>query len=131
MPSRAELDRRIRLTANCGRETKGLLTGADIRQHDSALGQVRESGSQPAAVAGSDPGTAVRAGSRFQVRPSRRPAATTMPPPIAMTIRGSLEWREWVERLAKHCRTDIAKLVDASLILYSKEHGFTEPPPER
>jgi hypothetical protein len=51
--------------------------------------------------------------------------------PTALTIKGNLVWREWVERGAKHCRTDVAKLVDAALVEYLKARGFGESPPER
>jgi hypothetical protein len=51
--------------------------------------------------------------------------------PTALTIRGSLEWREWVERAARYCRTDVAKLVDAALLAYVRGQGFEERPPER
>jgi hypothetical protein len=53
------------------------------------------------------------------------------PKPTALTIKGSREWREWVDRGADHFRTDVAKLVDAALIRYLKEGGFTEEAPKR
>lgn len=53
------------------------------------------------------------------------------PRPTAMTIKGRPEWREWVERGAEFCRTDVAKLVDAALVEYMKQRGFDEPPPRR
>lgn len=46
-------------------------------------------------------------------------------------IRASAEWADWLERLAKHMRTDIAKLMDACAAEYARNHGFDEPPPER
>jgi hypothetical protein len=36
-----------------------------------------------------------------------------------------------VNRAAKFCRTDVAKLIDAALIKYLKDGGFDEPPPPR
>jgi hypothetical protein len=51
--------------------------------------------------------------------------------PTALTIKGNLEWREWVEQGAKHCRTDVAKLVDAALVDYLKGRGFEREAPER
>ena len=36
-----------------------------------------------------------------------------------------------VELAADHCRTDVAKLVDAALIDYLKAKGFEEDPPRR
>jgi hypothetical protein len=48
-----------------------------------------------------------------------------------MTIKGRPEWREWVDRAATFCRTDVAKLVDAALVEYLKQRGFDEPAPRR
>jgi hypothetical protein len=57
--------------------------------------------------------------------------AVKNPRPTAMTIKGREEWRMWVERAAKYCRTDVAKLVDAALVEYLKQRGFDETPPLR
>jgi hypothetical protein len=65
-----------------------------------------------------------------KAKPKAVKAQTTSGPP-ALTIRGSLEWRAWVQRASEHCRTDVAKLVDAALIRYMKEQGFSEEPPKR
>jgi hypothetical protein len=62
---------------------------------------------------------------------TQQPTTTPGPKPTALTIRGSSAWREWVERGAKFCRTDIAKLVDKALIEHLKAQGFKEEPPER
>jgi hypothetical protein len=56
---------------------------------------------------------------------------TSGPRPTALTIKGSLDWRAWVDRGADHCRTDVAKLVDAALVAYLKDRGFPEEPPKR
>jgi hypothetical protein len=53
------------------------------------------------------------------------------PRPTALTIKGRREWRDWVERGANFCRTDVAKLVDAALVDYLKQRGFEEPAPRR
>lgn len=57
--------------------------------------------------------------------------AATGAKPTALTIRGSLDWRGWLERGADHCRTDVAKLVDAAVIEYLRGRGFEEMPPKR
>ena len=44
---------------------------------------------------------------------------------------GRPEWRDWVDRGAEYCRTDVAKLVDAALVDYLKQRGFDEPAPKR
>jgi hypothetical protein len=66
---------------------------------------------------------------------AKRKKATAKKPvgakPTALTIRGSLDWRDWLERGADHCRTDVAKLVDASVIEYLRARGFEETPPRR
>jgi hypothetical protein len=53
------------------------------------------------------------------------------PRTIAITIKGSPAWKEWVDRGAAYCRTDVAKLVDAALVDYLKARGFDETAPER
>ena len=59
------------------------------------------------------------------------PTPSPGPRPTALTIKGTPEWRKWVDRGADHCRTDVAKLVDAALIEYLKVKGFVEAPPKR
>ncbi|WP_165074249.1 hypothetical protein [Paludisphaera rhizosphaerae] len=51
--------------------------------------------------------------------------------PVALTIKGNLEWRGWVDRGAVFCRTDTSKLVDAALVEYLRSRGFAEEPPPR
>jgi len=51
--------------------------------------------------------------------------------PRTVVVRGTGEWADWVERGAKHCRTDVSKLIDAALAAYLRDQGFSEPPPER
>ena len=58
-------------------------------------------------------------------------AAQENPRPTALTIKGRPEWRDWVDRGAEFCRTDVAKLVDAALVEYLKQRGFGEPAPKR
>ena len=50
---------------------------------------------------------------------------------IAVTLRGSPEWKAWVEALARHTRTDVAKLIDRGLIMVAKAEGFDREAPER
>ena len=63
-------------------------------------------------------------------KPKARPTREN-PRPTALTIKGRAEWRDWVERGADFCRTDVAKLVDAALVEYLKQRGFDEPAPKR
>jgi hypothetical protein len=50
---------------------------------------------------------------------------------IAVTLRGSPAWKAWVEALAVHCRTDVAKLIDRGLILVARAEGYDKEAPER
>lgn len=51
--------------------------------------------------------------------------------PTVVTIKGNPEWRDWVDKGARHCRTDVAKLIDAAVVDYLRARGFTEEAPER
>jgi hypothetical protein len=66
----------------------------------------------------------------MMARPKPKPVREN-PRPTALTIKGRREWRDWVERGAGFCRTDVAKLVDAALVDYLKQRGFEEPAPRR
>lgn len=48
-----------------------------------------------------------------------------------VVVRSSGAWADWVEELAKHCRTDVAKLIDAALLGHAKVRGFDKFPPKR
>jgi hypothetical protein len=52
-------------------------------------------------------------------------------PSIAVTLRGSQEWKAWIEAGAKFCRTDVAKLIDSAVVDYLKARGFDQPAPDR
>ena len=66
------------------------------------------------------------------VRPAKGPKlAEKTQRATLVTIRGRPKWRDWVERAAAFCRTDVSKLVDAALIEYLKQRGFGEPAPRR
>lgn len=68
---------------------------------------------------------------RPKVKAKSQSEPASGPRPTALTIKGSLDWRAWVDRGAEHCRTDVAKLVDATLVAYLKDRGFSEDPPKR
>jgi hypothetical protein len=48
-----------------------------------------------------------------------------------ISARCSSEWADWLERGAKYCRTDVAKLIDTAVVKYLRAEGFDDPPPER
>ncbi len=51
--------------------------------------------------------------------------------PKTIGVRVTPEWADWIERAAKFCRTDVAKLIDNAVADYVRGRGFSEPPPER
>jgi hypothetical protein len=48
-----------------------------------------------------------------------------------ITIKGTEDWKAWLERLSKYLRTPTSTIVDHALVKYAKDQGFGEPPPER
>jgi hypothetical protein len=50
---------------------------------------------------------------------------------IAVTIKGSPEWKEWIDGLAEHCRLDVAKVIDLAVVEYAKAEGYDPKAPQR
>lgn len=50
---------------------------------------------------------------------------------IAVTIKGSPEWKDWIDGLADHCRLDVAKVIDRAVIEYAKTEGYDRKAPQR
>jgi hypothetical protein len=69
--------------------------------------------------------------SEVQVGRAKKLAGIKPTGPKTIGVRSTPEWADWIDRAAKHCRTDIAKLIDASVADYVKARGFNEAPPER
>ena len=51
--------------------------------------------------------------------------------PLVLQMRGTPEWKAWLERLASHCRLTVSGAADAAFVLLAEERGFKEKPPER
>ena len=51
--------------------------------------------------------------------------------PVAVTMKGSEEWKEWLERAAAHSRMSVSMFLDFATVQYAKSQGFDEPPPDR
>ena len=58
-------------------------------------------------------------------RPQRGPVEN------AISLRGTREWRDWLNRLAKHCRADGSTVIDQTLARHAREVGFHDPPSRR
>jgi hypothetical protein len=63
--------------------------------------------------------------------PKSRDPSTWNMKPLAVQVRGSAEWKAWVERLAARDRASVADLTDRALAAYARQIGFAEEPPER
>jgi hypothetical protein len=64
----------------------------------------------------------------------KRPGKKTPEPErrrTVLTIKGTEEWRGWMERLAEFLRTPTSTIVDHALVRYAKEMGFKEEAPPR
>jgi len=48
--------------------------------------------------------------------------------PLVASIRGSAEWKQWLEGLAKANRQTVAGVIDTALARLAKEIGYEDPP---
>jgi hypothetical protein len=49
--------------------------------------------------------------------------------PNAITIRGSADWKGWLEEFAGRMRTKPTAVIDLALAKLAHQEGFREPPP--
>jgi hypothetical protein len=65
----------------------------------------------------------------------RAPVKAQAQPPgprrTVLTIKGTDEWRIWLEGLGDHLRTPTSTIVDHALVRYAKEVGYTKEAPKR
>jgi len=73
----------------------------------------RESKAEPAKAKGS-------------VAKSKEPAK--VPRDMVVGMRGSPEWKGWLDRLADHCRLNKVDVIDLALVDYAQKMGFEAPP---
>ena len=50
---------------------------------------------------------------------------------VTVNIKASEEWKAWLDGLAIHARTDVAKLIDRGLILVARAEGYGKEVPPR
>ena len=46
-----------------------------------------------------------------------------------VSMRGTPEWRQWLNRLAEHCRNTPSATIDRALAELARREGFEGPPP--
>ena len=69
---------------------------------------------------------------RRMVEPKRRkPGRPKGPSPVretVVTLKGSPEWKSWLDAFSYHCRLGLADTIEQSLVFYAVERGFPGPP---
>ena len=53
------------------------------------------------------------------------------PRPIVISIKGSAEFRDWLNELADHERVTSVAVIERAVVEYAANHGFTKPAPKR
>ena len=66
------------------------------------------------------------------VEPKRRkpgrPRRVGPPRETVLALKGSPEWKAWLDEFADHCRLGLADTVEQSLLWYAEERSFRGPP---
>ncbi len=57
-----------------------------------------------------------------------RPRKVGPPREAAVALKGSPEWKAWLDGFAGHCRLGLADTVEQSLLCYAKQRDYGEPP---
>lgn len=75
-----------------------------------------------------------RAGTKAAaVAPSPKKKAAAAPKggtqPNVLTLRGSAEWKGWLDRFAARMRTKPTAIIDLALAKLAEQERFPEPPP--
>ena len=45
-----------------------------------------------------------------------------------VAIKGSAEWKSWLDEFSLHCRLGLSDTIEQSLVYYAGERGYPEPP---
>ncbi len=45
-----------------------------------------------------------------------------------VALKGSLEWKAWLDSFSGHCRLGLADTIEQSLVYYALERGYRGPP---
>jgi hypothetical protein len=53
------------------------------------------------------------------------------PRQTVLTIKGTEEWKDWLNELSNFLRIPTSTIVDLALVKYAKDVGFTKEPPKR
>jgi hypothetical protein len=59
----------------------------------------------------------------------KAPVAPKGTQPNAITMRGSAEWKDWLDRFAARMRSKPTAIIDLALAKLAEQERFPEPPP--
>ena len=45
-----------------------------------------------------------------------------------VALRGSPEWKSWLDEFSGHCRLGLSDTIEQALIVYARERGYRRPP---
>jgi hypothetical protein len=66
------------------------------------------------------------------VEPERRkpgrPKGLTPVRETVVALKGSAEWKSWLDGFSLHCRLGLADTIEQSLVYYAKRREYREPP---
>lgn len=62
---------------------------------------------------------------------ARKRASEPGPRSTVLTIKGTDEWKGWLNGLSDHLRIPTSTIVDLALVRFAKESGYTMEPPKR
>ena len=57
-----------------------------------------------------------------------RPKRVGPPRETVVALKGSPEWKTWLDEFAAHCRLGLAVTIDQSVDYYAQDRGFGRPP---
>ena len=57
-----------------------------------------------------------------------RPKGLLPPRGTVVALKGSREWKLWLDEFSNHCRLGVADTIEQSLVYYSNERSFAVPP---
>lgn len=58
----------------------------------------------------------------------KRPKSPKPPREMVVGMRGSPEWKAWLDELAEHCRLNKVDVIDLALVDYAAKVKFRSPP---
>jgi hypothetical protein len=70
----------------------------------------------------------VRTMSKPEPRRPGRPKCATARRETVVAIKGSTEWKSWLDEFSLHCRLGLSDTIEQSLVYYAQARGYSEPP---